>query len=345
MKSFSKLLKLITMFVVIMFTFCVTSFAATIGQVLPAAEDRNWQRAEDDNEHINYEETNLQYYISTLYSGKNVHYNWGAATGSIKFGFKGSKIRIILSNSDISTYGQHSITIDGQTENLYLLGLDQKQIFAYEKTGLSDDLHNVTITLDNKGAFGLDAIDIDRDGYLVDFINPLAPTSLSATAGNSKIDLSWAGTTTTGSSIYYNVKRSETEGGPYTIVATTSAITYTDESVTNGTTYYYVVSSVVNGNESIESNEASATPTAAADPNQPTGNHALLIITIVTGERKEYEMTMDKINDYITWYNSKAASSPTYVIEKDYNKASFTSRKDYIAYDQISNFEVNEYNS
>lgn len=66
---------------------------------------------------------------------------------------------------------------------------------------------------------------------------------------------------------------------------------------------------------------------------------------MVTGERKEYEMTADKINDFVSWYNSKAASSPTYVIEKEYNKASFTARKDYIAYDQISNFEVNEYNN
>ncbi|HAF57516.1 MAG TPA: hypothetical protein DCK88_06300, partial [Lactococcus lactis] len=85
-------------------------------------------------------------------------------------------------------------------------------------------------------------------------------------------------------------------------------------------------------------------PQASTDPNESTGNKALLVISMVTGERKEYEMTTDKINDFIAWYNSKAASGPSYVIEKDYNKASFTARKDYIAYEQISNFEVNEYN-
>ncbi|WP_097003943.1 LamG domain-containing protein [Lacrimispora amygdalina] len=84
--------------------------------------------------------------------------------------------------------------------------------------------------------------------------------------------------------------------------------------------------------------------TIKSNTTQPTGNKALLVITMVTGERKEYEMTTDKINDFIAWYKSKAASSPTYMIEKDYNKASFTARKDYIAYEQISNFEVNEYN-
>lgn len=89
----------------------------------------------------------------------------------------------------------------------------------------------------------------------------------------------------------------------------------------------------------------STTPGDPTNPVDPINNKVLLVITMVTGEQKEYEMTADKINDFIAWYNSKAASSPTYVIEKDYNKASFTARKDYITYDQISNFEVNEYNN
>lgn len=168
-------------------------------------------------------------------------------------------------------------------------------------------------------------------------------SNLKATAGNSKVDLIWnAVDKATG----YTIKRSTTAGGPYTTIATgVKETTYTDTNVTNGTTYYYVVTAIVNGSESWSSNEASATPQASTDPNQPTGNKALLVITMVTGERKEYEMTEDKINDFLAWYNSKAASSPTYAIEKDYNKASFTARKDYIAYEQISNFEVNEYNN
>ena len=172
-------------------------------------------------------------------------------------------------------------------------------------------------------------------------INNNLENQLSATGGNSKVNLVWDAITDATS---YTVKRSTTAGGPYTTIATDITETsYTDTNVTNGTTYYYVVTAIVNGSESWSSNEASATPQASTD--QPTGNKALLVITMVTGERKEYEMTTDKINDFIAWYNSKAASSPTYVIEKDYNKASFTARKDYIAYDQISNFEVNEYNN
>ena len=174
-------------------------------------------------------------------------------------------------------------------------------------------------------------------------INNSLENQLSATGGNSKVDLTWDAVDKATS---YTIKRSTTAGGPYTTIATgVTETTYTDTNVTNGTTYYYVVTAIVNGSESWSSNEASATPQASTDPNQPTGNKALLVLSMVTGERKEYEMTTDKINDFIAWYNSKAASSPTYVIEKAYNKASFTARKDYIAYEQISNFEVNEYNN
>ncbi len=195
--------------------------------------------------------------------------------------------------------------------------------------------------------------DIDNLQFFYAAIKPNAtdpgdPTTpdllnLKAIAGNSKVDLSWNTVTDAAS---YIIKRSTTTGGPYTTIASdVTGITYTDTDVTNGTSYYYIVTEVVNGKENKNSNEASATPQDNIDPNQPTGNKALLVVMMVTGEKREYVMTADKIKDFIAWYNSKAASSPTYMIEKDYNKASFTARKDYITYDQISSFEVNEYNN
>jgi fibronectin type 3 domain-containing protein len=91
---------------------------------------------------------------------------------------------------------------------------------------------------------------------------PPTPSGLQATAGNAQVSLTWnasAGATS------YNLKRSTVNGGPYsTAVASPTATNYTDTTVTNGTTYYYVVSAVNSAGESANSAQASATPAGAA---------------------------------------------------------------------------------
>ncbi|HEU6447322.1 MAG TPA: cellulase family glycosylhydrolase, partial [Verrucomicrobiae bacterium] len=97
---------------------------------------------------------------------------------------------------------------------------------------------------------------------------PSAPTGLSATAGNAQVALSW--TASTGASSY-NVKRATVNGGPYTTIATgVASPTYTDSSLANGTTYYYVVSAVNSSGESANSDQVSATPSAPTLPAAPT---------------------------------------------------------------------------
>jgi fibronectin type 3 domain-containing protein len=89
---------------------------------------------------------------------------------------------------------------------------------------------------------------------------PAAPSGLRAAAGNAQVSLSWNASASASS---YDVKRSITNGGPYnTAVASPSATSYTDTSVTNGTTYYYVVSAVNIVGQSANSAQASATPAA-----------------------------------------------------------------------------------
>jgi acid phosphatase type 7 len=97
---------------------------------------------------------------------------------------------------------------------------------------------------------------------------PNPPMGLAATPGNAQVALNWnasAGATS------YNVKRATTAGGPYTIIAPDiTSTSYTDTTVLNGTTYYYVVSAVNVEGESPNSNEVGATPTAPLPPAAPT---------------------------------------------------------------------------
>ncbi len=90
---------------------------------------------------------------------------------------------------------------------------------------------------------------------------PSAPTNLGATPGNAQVSLGWSAVSgATG----YNVKRSTTNGGPYTNVgANVSANSFVNTGLTNGTTYYYVVTALNASGESGVSTQVSATPSAS----------------------------------------------------------------------------------
>jgi hypothetical protein len=92
---------------------------------------------------------------------------------------------------------------------------------------------------------------------------PPVPTGLVATAGNAQVSLTWnASTGATG----YVVRRATTSGGPYTTVGTPATPSFVDMSLTNGTTYFYVVAATslsgacVSGN----STQVSAMPSPCA---------------------------------------------------------------------------------
>ena len=86
----------------------------------------------------------------------------------------------------------------------------------------------------------------------------LPPTGLKATAGNGQVSLSWTASTGVSS---YNVKRTTTSGLNYALVKSgVTATSFTDTTVTNGTTYFYVVSAQNANGESPNSSEVSAKP-------------------------------------------------------------------------------------
>ena len=91
---------------------------------------------------------------------------------------------------------------------------------------------------------------------------PPAPTGLTATAANAQVNLTW--NASSGATGYY-VKGSTTPGAEAQIAAV-STTSYTDNSVANGTKYYYVVSAYNSYGQSANSAEVSATPVAPPPP-------------------------------------------------------------------------------
>ncbi len=98
---------------------------------------------------------------------------------------------------------------------------------------------------------------------------PAAPTGLQTTAADAQVSLAWSASATATS---YNVKRATATGGPYTKISSPTAPNFIDTGLTNGTTYFYVVSAVNSTGESANSTQASATPVAPTQPPAvPTG--------------------------------------------------------------------------
>jgi hypothetical protein len=123
------------------------------------------------------------------------------------------------------------------------------------------------------------------DPSCVDTTPPAAPTGLTATGGNAVVDLNWNDNTEPDLA-GYNVYRSTTSGGPYSQIngSLVTASAYSDTTVTNGITYYYVVRAVDGSNNSSgNSNEASATPASA-----PTTMHvsSIVLTTVNAGGGK-----------------------------------------------------------
>ena len=183
-----------------------------------------------------------------------------------------------------------------------------------------------------------------RELEMMETISPQvsAPTNLTATAGDTIVNLKWDAVTGATS---YNVKRSDTAGGPYVTIASVSgsAITYADKNVINGKTYYYVVTAVTANGESSNSNEASATP---ASTSSIAGNKAILVISFNNGKEKEYDLTATEIDKFVSWYDAKAdgTGKSYFKMPKHSNVKPFISRNEFIKFENIESFEIKDYN-
>ena len=164
-----------------------------------------------------------------------------------------------------------AVTLTGSTGRIYVNGT-----LAGTTTTMTlkpSDLGNTTLNWFGDSQFGADPT---LNGRLDDFrihsralsdaeINaaahpsPEAPAGLTVGAGDTRLPLSWKVANFTST---YTLKRATVSGGPYTAIASgLTATTFNDTGLTNGTTYYYVVSSSNTQGESADSAEVAATPT------------------------------------------------------------------------------------
>jgi len=143
-----------------------------------------------------------------------------------------------------------------------------------------------------------------------------APTNLTATGGNGRVVLNWsaaAGATS------YTVKRS-TSGGAFTAIAPgVTATTYTDSTVSNSTSYSYVVVALNAAGEGGVSNTATAMPVDSSKPsvtiNTPgtaavasLNTVAMTAIDDVGVTRVDFQL--QRLSDGKYWNGSAFASGP-----------------------------------
>jgi hypothetical protein len=173
--------------------------------------------------------------------------------GSIRY-YSGTVLATNLANKWFQLNVDHNVvthTIRAWVDKkLVYTGQDNGATDFYMKAGVYEQSHGPTLRMDTS----LTNILV----WTSSGTNPPAgPTGLSATATNAQIKLSWNSSV---AATNYHVKRATAAVGPFTnILTTTAATNYTDTAVTNGPTYFYVVSSIGLFGESTNSTPASAT--------------------------------------------------------------------------------------
>lgn len=125
----------------------------------------------------------------------------------------------------------------------------------------------------------LPACGTSGDGTLTPTVAPAIPGSVQAFSGNRSVTVRWSGSTT---GVSYQVKRSLTSGGPYFPIGppVSSSTSTIDGGLTNGTTYFYVVSSSNGFGASADSAEARGSPgfTPISVATGCTSSHTLAIL-------------------------------------------------------------------
>jgi fibronectin type 3 domain-containing protein len=114
---------------------------------------------------------------------------------------------------------------------------------------------------------------------------PSAPTGFTASAGNAQVALQWNASSGATS---YDIYRSTTSGHETLYKSGITTTSYTDTGVTDGTKYYYKVTAVSAGGQSVKSSEVSATPTPTPTPPTPTPTGTNMVQSVSLGTASQW---------------------------------------------------------
>ena len=159
--------------------------------------------------------------------------------------------------SNVTSYNIYHTTTSGSG---YIL-LGTSTTLSYNDTGLTNGhTYYYIVSATNIAGTGVNSTEVNDIPATV----PSVPQSLQAQTGNAYISLLWTAPTSTGGSAItgYNIYRSTTNDSNFVLVKSLGAnsFSYTDNGLTNGQEYYYVVTSTNKAGESAYSNEISASP-------------------------------------------------------------------------------------
>jgi fibronectin type 3 domain-containing protein len=172
-----------------------------------------------------------------------------------------------------ATWAHVAVTLSGTTGRLYINGA-----LAGTNTAMTlkpSDLGSTTLNYLARSQFNDPYLNGSLDDFriyaralngteIATLADPPAtsPLTLTAIPGDTRNTLSWDAAD---GATFYNVKRATTSGGPYTVIATgVVGMTYDDTALTNGTTYYYIVTgtNTTHWESTTSSPEASSTPSS-----------------------------------------------------------------------------------
>jgi uncharacterized repeat protein (TIGR02543 family) len=164
--------------------------------------------------------------------------------------------------------------------NLYwATGPDVTKANGTELTSIANPYAHLNLTIGTTYYYVVTAVNADGESAIsneayatVVGAAPNAPTNVAATAGNGTATVTWtAADTATTYNIYWGNSSGVTKASPNKISGLPGTQnSYTHSGLTNGSSYFYIVTAVNSGGESMASNQTSAFPEAPA-LGAPTG--------------------------------------------------------------------------